>query len=231
MCREANETILQIKEMDEKETEDLTQARPDAEPQSASKRNIILAVGGFFLLGVALALLLFGGPLLSSFSGEQPVDLPQIPTSSTGGSDGRVNPLVVGDKAYDFTLSDLDGNSVSLSDYAGQPVLVNFWATWCAPCRLEMPELQSAYESYQDDGLVILAVNAQEQEQQVSAFFDDLGLSFTPLIDGDGQVGRAYGALGLPSTYFIDGAGDVTAVHRGILTGEQIDSYVAEILP
>ncbi len=220
--------------MDERETEEVAQARPDAELQSASRRNIILAVGGFFLLGLALALLLFGGPLLSSFSAEQPVDLPQIPTSSSGGTDGRsaaVNPLVAGDQAYDFTLNDLDGNSVSLGDYAGQPVVVNFWATWCAPCRLEMPELQSAYESYQNEGLVILAVNAQEQGQQVSAFFDELGLSFTPLLDSDGQVGRAYGALGLPSTYFIDGAGEVTAVHRGILTGEQIDSYVAEILP
>lgn len=185
------------------------------------------------MLGVALALLLFGGPLLSNPSGAEAVTLPQIPTTAAdpGLIDSYQNPLVVGDKAYNFTLRDLEGNDIALSDYAGQPVVVNFWATWCAPCRIEMPELQSAYKTYQDQNLVILAVNAQEEAPQVRAFFEELGFSFKPLLDSDGQVGRAYGAPGLPSTFFINRSGEVTAVHRGILTGEQIDEYVAQILP
>lgn len=220
--------------MDERETEEVPEPQPGVEPQAASNRNIMLAAGGFFLLGLALALLLFGEPLMRNLADEQPVTLPQIPTAALDDADLRntyVTPLVVGDKAYDFTLRDLDGNDVALSDFAGQPVAVNFWATWCAPCRLEMPELQNAYEVYQDQDLVILAVNAQEQEQHVRDFFDELGFTFTPLLDSDGQVGKAYGALGLPSTYFIDGSGEVTAVHRGILSGGQIEAYVAQILP
>lgn len=220
--------------MDEKEKGELSDPQADAASQPASDRKIILAVGGFFLLGLALALLLFGGPLLGNLTGVKPVTLPQIPTTALGEEDLRntyVNPLVVGEKAYDFSLRDLDGNDVALSDFAGQPVIINFWATWCAPCRLEMPELQKAYEAYQEQDLVILAVNAQEEEQHVGDFFAELGLTFRPLLDSDGQVGRAYGALGLPSTYFIDGSGEVTAVHRGILTEEQIEAYVVQILP
>ena len=197
-----------------------------------SMRTIILFLGGLFLLGIALALLLFGQPLLDGFMGEPSVELPQIPSAS--GESNLISPvgppLTVGDTAYDFTLSDLDGNTIALSDFSGQPLIVNFWATWCAPCRLEMPHLQNAYETYQDQGLAILAVNQQEQEGQVRSFFDELGFTFTPLLDSEGSVGAAYGAFGLPSTYFIDETRKVTAVHRGILSEGQIDDYLAQTL-
>ena len=217
--------------MDEHDQEPLAEDPLIEASPSASNRSLVLAVGGFFLLGLALALLLFGGSLFNKSNDENQVDLPQIPTSAAGTSLSNTTPLTVGDRAHDFLLPDLDGNSVALSDFEGRPVIVNFWATWCAPCRLEMPELQNAYEAHQEAGLALLAVNAQEQEQQVREFFDELGFSFTPLLDEDGQVGRAYGALGLPSTYFINAAGEVTAVHRGILTEGQIDDYLAITLP
>ena len=219
--------------MDEREKEGVTDPQTGAEPQTSSSRNIILVMGGFFLLGMALALLLFGGPLLDNFTGENPADMPQIPSADGGakGANPALDTLIAGDQAHAFTLPDLNGNDVSLSEYAGQPVVINFWATWCAPCRIEMPELQNAYNTYKDQNLMILAVNAQEDEQHVREFFDDLGLTFKPLLDSDGKVGRAYGAFGLPSTYFVDGSGEVTAVHRGILTEEQIEAYLEQILP
>ena len=208
-------------------------SQPAAELQPSSSRNIFIVMGGFFLLGIALALLLFGGPLFDNFTAQTPADLPQIPTSGEElkSEVPAANTLLAGDQAVEFTLLGLDGEEVSLSDYSGQPVVLNFWATWCAPCRIEMPELQNAFETYQDQDLVVLAINEQEEEQQVQDFFEELGLTFTPLLDSDGNVGRSYGAFGLPSTYFIDRSGEITAVHRGILTEEQIETYLMQILP
>jgi peroxiredoxin len=220
--------------MDKKNTEEQSQIEQDAASEPHTNRNMVLVVGGMFLIGLAVALLLFGEPLLSNLDRDQEaIDLPRIPSLSD--SDDLRNaygsPLVVGDDAYDFALPDLDGKVVSLSDFSGRPAIVNYWATWCAPCRIEMPELQQAYETYQDQGLVVLAVNQGEQEQQVRAFFEELDLTITPLLDSDTEVGEAYGAIGLPATYFIDETGKVTAVHRGILTGGQIEAYLAQTLP
>ena len=199
-----------------------------------TNRNRLLLVGGLFLLGIALALLLFGGDLFGQSGTTNPsVELPQIP----GGDEinpvaGVVDPLTVGDQAYNFALRDLDGRAVTLSDFEGQPVLVNFWATWCPPCRLEMPEFQRAFEAHQDDGLVILAINERESADDVRAFFyDDMGFTYTPLLDSDGDVGAAYGAVGLPASFFVAPDGTINAVHRGLLTEEQLDSYLAELLP
>ena len=119
-----------------------------------------------------------------------------------------------------------------MSDFAGRPVIVNFWATWCPPCRLEMPDFQRIYEAHEDDGLVILAVNEAERPEKVSDFFyDEMGFSYTPLLDEDAAVGAAYGAVGLPSTFFVNGSGEVTAVHRGGLTTSQLEHYLTEIIP
>jgi peroxiredoxin len=219
--------------LDGKEKEKVLNLSQDVELQRSSNRNILLVMGGFFLLGLALSLLLFGEPILSAFKAESTADMPQIPAVDGDLKSGNpaVNTLVAGEQATEFTLPDLDGNDVSLGDFTGQPLMINFWATWCAPCRLEMPELQNAQDTYQDLGLVVLAVNAQEDPQQVREFIDELGLSLTSLLDSDGAVGRIYGALGLPSTYFIDKSGVVTVVHRGILSEEQIEAYLTQILP
>jgi cytochrome c biogenesis protein CcmG, thiol:disulfide interchange protein DsbE len=211
----------------------LSQPFSDHKPQAAPTRRLILLLGGFFLLGLALALLLFGQSLLDNFAGPEEIDLPQIPAAEDKADLTSLygDPLLVGDKAYNFTLPDLDGREVSLNQFLGRPLIINFWATWCAPCRLEMPHIQEAFEAHEKEGLVVLAVNQQEQDEQVSAFFDELGFTFTPLLDLDGEVSGAYGAYGLPSTYFIDESGVVTAVHRGILFPEQIDDYLAQTLP
>lgn len=206
-------------------------------------RNPVIIFAGFLLLGAALALVLFGGDLLggassteettqgvlgqvSEFTITEP-EIAQIP--SAGQSTGI---LKVGDVAHDFTLNDLDGNLVSLSDYGGRPVIVNFWATWCAPCRIEMPELQATFEEYQDDGLAILALDQDEPAEVASAYFyDEMGLTFTPLLDESSEVSTQYGSYGvLPSTYFIDGSGTISAIHRGPLTRSQIEGYLDDLL-
>lgn len=206
-----------------------------SETEKNNGRNPLLILGGFILLGLAIGLLLFGGSLFGRKE-ETAVNLPQVPAPSNSLQAGEISssgPLAVGDVAYDFTLQDLDGNSVSLSDLHGRPVILNFWATWCGPCRIEMPELQADYEARQDDGLVILALDQQEQADIVREFFyGQMGLTFTPLLDSEGAVSDSYGANRvLPTTFFINPAGEVTAIHRGPMTRSQIDGYLAETIP
>lgn len=194
-------------------------------------RSPLLFIGGAILLGVALSLLLFGSNLWGS-DREDTAVFPQL-ASQPGTAKIAALPasstelLEVGDTAYNFYLNDLDGNIVDLESFRGQPVILNFWATWCAPCRVEMPALQAAYEAHQDDGLVILAVNDEETYQEVADFFAELGLTFTPLLDAEGEISRLYNVFNFPSSYFIDGTGRITAVHRGLLTDEQIETYLA----
>ena len=109
--------------------------------------------------------------------------------------------------APDFTLNDLKGNQVTLKNFKGRVVFLNFWATWCPPCRREMPAMEHLYKKLKDRGLVILAVDMQESEKLVKAFMSDFSLSFPALLDLDGDISFLYGIRGLPSTYIIDREG------------------------
>jgi peroxiredoxin len=141
-------------------------------------------------------------------------------------------PLQAGDLPYAFALADADGNTARLSDFLGQPIMVNFWATWCGPCRVEMPEMQAAYEARRDDGLVILAINQGETAALARQFFAELGLSYDLLLDPDSTVLQRYGIGNfLPSSLFIAPNGEITAIHRGPLTQTQLRQYLEQILP
>jgi len=120
-----------------------------------------------------------------------------------------------GKLAPNFLLETLDGKEMRLSDLRGQPVVINFWATWCQPCRKEVPELVAAYNSYRERGLVILGVNLQEGKGIVRPFAEDFGMNFPILIDRDGEVGDEYRVLCLPTTYFVDRDGVVRSVFTG----------------
>jgi peroxiredoxin len=116
--------------------------------------------------------------------------------------------------APDFTLPDLEGRQVSLHDYRGKVVFLNFWATWCLPCREEMPAMERLHQAFQSQGLAILAVNLKESPDKVKAFLDQHQLSFTALLDGSGAVLRDYQVMGLPTTYLISREGTLLA--RGV---------------
>ena len=107
--------------------------------------------------------------------------------------------------APDFSLESATGETVTLSELRGQPVLVNLWASWCGPCRAEMPAMQRVYERYRDQGFVILAVNVTNQDSRAAAlaFYEELGLSYPLLFDVDGSVSAAYQLRALPSSFFI----------------------------
>jgi peroxiredoxin len=140
---------------------------------------------------------------------------------------------VVGAPAPDFTLKTLDGETASLSQFRGQPVLINFWATWCPPCRLEMPDLVRAYETHKAEGFVILGVNLtfQDSLSDVQAFVKEFNMTFPVLLDEDGNVTQnLYRLMGLPLSVFVNREGTITRLNLGAMTGEQIDEFVAEVL-
>ncbi|MFQ6014429.1 MAG: redoxin domain-containing protein [Anaerolineae bacterium] len=136
----------------------------------------------------------------------------------------------VGELAPDFTLTDLNGRDVSLGHFRGRPVLVNFWATWCPPCRIEMPIIQAAYEKYKEKGLVVLAVDIGEAPEAVERFAQDLGLTFTILLDNDGRVASLYRARAIPVSFFIDGEGVIVYKHIGAMTEERLEYYLVRLL-
>ena len=135
--------------------------------------------------------------------------------------------------APDFELRTLDGQIVRLSESRGRPVLVNFWASWCDPCRSEMPTIVAAYDEHRAAGLVVLAVNLRDQERDrdVRRFVEEFQLPFPVLLDARGTVRRRYRLRAVPTTVFIDTTGVVRIIHPGPLTTEALGRGLAEILP
>ncbi|NCC36279.1 MAG: TlpA family protein disulfide reductase [Chloroflexia bacterium] len=135
-----------------------------------------------------------------------------------------------GHPAPDFTLLDLTGQPVQLADLRGQVVLINIWATWCPPCRAEMPMIQASYEQYRDQGFTVLAVNSGEDAATVAGYMDASGLTFPALLDRDGTVSNAYQARVMPSSFFVDRAGVIRAVYRGPLARSVIAGTAEQLL-
>lgn len=106
-----------------------------------------------------------------------------------------------------FTLPDFAGGKVRLEDFRGKLLMINFWASWCVPCREEMPAMERLYRKYRDNGFVLLGVNLQDDKIRAAAFIKELQITFPTAFDPDGEVGRLYGAWGLPATYLIDDKG------------------------
>jgi cytochrome c biogenesis protein CcmG, thiol:disulfide interchange protein DsbE len=140
-----------------------------------------------------------------------------VPPQSTTATGGRIPAPGEGFLAPDFTLQDAQGQTVRLSDLRGRPVLVNLWASWCAPCQAEMPDMQKVYEMYAPRGFTILAVNTTYQDQKSSAldFVAGRGLTFPILFDLDGTVARQYLVRAMPSSFFIDRQGIIRRVVIG----------------
>ncbi len=135
-------------------------------------------------------------------------------------------PLPPGQAAPSFALVGLDGKLHRLTDYRGKRVVLNFWATWCVPCRIEMPLLQKTYEQLQDNGLVVIGINMAEEEPGVRQYVGDLGIMFPILLDTDRVVTVQYKVVGLPTTFFIDTEGLIRASQVGPLTEDSLKGYL-----
>ncbi|MDA1330483.1 MAG: TlpA disulfide reductase family protein [Chloroflexi bacterium] len=138
----------------------------------------------------------------------------------------------VGFNAPDFTLNTMSGGTVTLSDLRGQAVLLNLWASWCLPCRAEMPAMQRVYERYRDQGFVVLAVNVTNQDQigAARAFVEEMGVTYPIALDVDGEVSRLYNLQALPSSFFIDPQGVIQEVIIGGPMAEALLAIRAEQL-
>ncbi len=118
-------------------------------------------------------------------------------------------------QAPDFSLKDLSGNSVTLSSYKGRPVLLDFWATWCGPCRMSIPMVQAFYTRHKAEGLEVIGINMDEDPSYVGAFVKDFKMTYPVLLGGASQVPGIYGVEGIPSFVMIDGEGRVVRRYQG----------------
>ncbi|EFO81177.1 alkyl hydroperoxide reductase/ Thiol specific antioxidant/ Mal allergen [Oscillochloris trichoides DG-6] len=181
---------------------------------SARERNMVL-IGGLVAVGLIIGIWIFTG------RGAEVQGQPM----------GEVNR-----PAPNFTLQTLDGNEVSLADYQGKVVLVNFWGTWCEPCQRELPALQSANERYAEQGLVIIGVNLTDDERtqgrsedDIRAFVEQYQLSYPIALDRDGRVTDSFRVFPLPTSFFIDPQGQIRYVHVGELTLNDIIARFTEL--
>ncbi|CAN5430512.1 hypothetical protein BH23ACI1_BH23ACI1_15370 [soil metagenome] len=173
------------------------------------------------MAALALALLTF--PMLTSNPGDvthvADIDLPENAVCS---GEGAAN--------YDFTLTGPDGDTVSLADYKGQVVLLNFWGTWCPPCRVEVPAFVEVQEAYRDRGFVIVGVAVEDTAEAVRAFASEMRINY-PLAMTQDDIEHAYGPIyGLPLSYVIARDGSICRKHFGELTKERVEKEIAGLL-
>jgi peroxiredoxin len=154
----------------------------------------------------------------------------RVPSGATAAANGLPPAPAVGHPAPDFTLTTVTGETFTLSALRGRPVVLNFWATWCPPCRAELPELQAA--SGRLAGQVqIVGVDQGESASQVQAFADGLGLNFTMPLDTATTVSRLYGVRSLPTTFFIDRSGVIRQIQIGPMTEATLAQLLRTVYP
>jgi peroxiredoxin len=130
----------------------------------------------------------------------------------------------------DFELMTLDGEKMSLSSLEGKKVILNFWATWCPPCRKEMPDMQKIHDDYEGE-VVVAAVNLTSSEKNIDSvkhFVDELGLTFPVLLDEDGKINKQFEVLSYPTSYIVNEDGVITTKFAGAMTYEQMQDFIAD---
>ena len=190
---------------------DDARARPSTlERQSRPRRRRRLLVAASLLGGVAALLALL--------------------TVNIGGPGAAVDAPVVGRAAPAFDLQTLDGGRMSLTDLRGSPVVLNFWASWCIPCREEAPLLTAAAREYEAQGLRVVGIVYQDSAESAADFMDRYGQTYPGLLDPDGRTAIDYGVFGIPETFFIDREGIVRSRQVGPVTEAGLTRQIEDIL-
>lgn len=184
--------------------------RRQEKAKQAKQRKIII------MAAAALGIVFLGALLWLSVQTPQTSSVPAL--------------LEPGSPAPNFELTTLTGETAVLDDYIGDVVLINFWATWCPPCKAEMPAINAYYQANQAKGLTVLGVNAQEDQRTVSQFIEANGFTFPILLDSQGDVAAQFQVRSYPTTIVLDRAGAIQYIHNGLITAAQLETIVTPYL-
>lgn len=174
-----------------------------------SWKAVIFILGGLLIGGLLGGMILLSGNQRVAANREQ-----QIPQK--------------GQKFPDLVLESLDGDRIAFSSFAGKPIVINFWASWCEPCKEEMPLFEAVYRQQNAD-VMVLGVNYNEPANVIRRFIEERQITFPILLDMDGKVAERFQVFGFPTTYFVDGEGVLRAAHVGQLNEALLNSYLREI--
>ena len=157
--------------------------------------------------------------------------LPAALLGCVAGREAQSVGITEGNRARDFSLESLQGDKISLSDFRGTVVLINFWATWCEPCRAEVPGFEQVFRSHRDDGFVVLGINVEETREQVEPFVDSVDVTYPVLLDPGGEVSAVYRTLGLPMSLLLTPDGEIYVRHVGFLSEAALEDYLQKVMP
>lgn len=180
-----------------------------------------LILGGGFLVGLIMMFLILGGNRQPNRQGAVAINLNDAVS---------VKLVQVGKPAPPISAQTPSGDTLDLGDLRGKVVAINFWATWCPPCRAEMPAFQAAYTDQPGDDFVVLAVNVGEPAEKVQGFVNEFGLTFPVVLDPSEEIANVYGVEGLPVTFWVDSEGIIQNQHIGLLTADLIDRYLDDLM-
>jgi thiol-disulfide isomerase/thioredoxin len=189
------------------------------------KKSIIIWTVAIILVAVAV----YTTYQYNSNPAPLPNPTTESPKDTTDQSSGQEE-VVTSMDALDFTLEDMNGNKVSLSDYKGKTIFLNFWASWCGPCKYEMPFIEQLYQETKDSDLVIITVNLQESKSTVSNFLTDNKYTFPVWLDTEGDVANQYGVSGIPLSLLINKEFKIVSAHEGYMNDlEMMKSFVDQL--
>jgi peroxiredoxin len=195
----------------------------DVSPSRSKWRRALPLIAS--ALAIAIGLMLIVGPTFLASVPAKPK--PALQSGMQSGMPKEGEPIP------NFELPTLDGRKVRLSDLRGSPVLINFWATWCAPCKQEMPLIVEQYNWNRGEGLRVLAIDtlANDNVEDMRAFVKQFNMNFDVLVDETDAIAGGWEVMGLPTTFFVRPDGIIAKVHVGQLTADQLKEYMKLILP